>query len=169
VLQALRKLQPANRRLGAGEAKALFRDQYLLLRQDEARAVAAIPRLPNGKVDRAALPAPEDAPRASAPARADPPATPTEVQVAGIWAALLKSGDIRADDNFFDIGGHSLLAMQAILTMEKACGKRIDRNRYVFETLRQIARAYDEAEPAPEGKPGRLRGMFSALLRRTPD
>jgi hypothetical protein len=45
VLQALRKLQPANRRLSAGEVKALFRDQYLLLRQDEARAVATIPRL----------------------------------------------------------------------------------------------------------------------------
>jgi len=45
VLQALRKLQPANRRLGAGEAKALFRDQFLLLRLDEERAVAAIPRL----------------------------------------------------------------------------------------------------------------------------
>jgi len=45
VLQALRKLQPANRRLGAGEAKALFRDQFLLLRLDQARAVAAIPRL----------------------------------------------------------------------------------------------------------------------------
>ncbi|WP_291299372.1 DUF3141 domain-containing protein [Elioraea sp.] len=45
VLQALRKLQPANRRLGAGEVKALFRDQFLLLRLDEERAVAAIPRL----------------------------------------------------------------------------------------------------------------------------
>ncbi|WP_395713325.1 DUF3141 domain-containing protein [Reyranella sp.] len=45
VLQALRKLQPANRRLGAGEVKALFRNQYLLLRLDEGRAVAAIPHL----------------------------------------------------------------------------------------------------------------------------
>ncbi len=154
----------------AGEVRERLRaflPAYML--PQSIQFLAAIPRLPNGKVDRAALPAPEDTTRASAPARADPPATPTEVQVAGIWAALLKSGDIRADDNFFDIGGHSLLAMQAILTMEKACGKRIDRNRYVFETLRQIARAYDEAEPAPEGKPGRLRGMFSALLRRTPD
>ena len=45
VLQAIRRLQPANRRLSFGEAKALFRDQYLLLRLDEKRAIAAIPRL----------------------------------------------------------------------------------------------------------------------------
>jgi pimeloyl-ACP methyl ester carboxylesterase len=45
ALQALRKAQPANRRLTFGEVKALFRDQYLLLRFDEERAVRAIPKL----------------------------------------------------------------------------------------------------------------------------
>jgi Protein of unknown function (DUF3141) len=45
ALQAVRRVQPANRRLSFGEIKALFRDQYLLLRLDEERAVRAIPRL----------------------------------------------------------------------------------------------------------------------------
>ena len=45
ALQALRRAQPANRRLTFGEVKALFRDQYLLLRLDEERAVSAIPKL----------------------------------------------------------------------------------------------------------------------------
>jgi hypothetical protein len=45
ALQALRRTQPANRRLTFGEVKALFRDQYLLLRLDEERAVRAIPKL----------------------------------------------------------------------------------------------------------------------------
>ena len=45
VLQAVRRLQPANRRLNSGEIKALFRDQYLLLRLDEERAIRALPRL----------------------------------------------------------------------------------------------------------------------------
>jgi hypothetical protein len=45
VLQVLRRAQPANRRLSFGEVKALFRDQYLLLRLDEERALRAIPRL----------------------------------------------------------------------------------------------------------------------------
>jgi hypothetical protein len=45
ALQALRRAQPANRRLTFGEVKALFRDQYLLIRFDEERAIRAIPRL----------------------------------------------------------------------------------------------------------------------------
>jgi Protein of unknown function (DUF3141) len=45
ALQALRRAQPANRRLTFGEVKTLFRDQYLLLRLDEERSVRAIPRL----------------------------------------------------------------------------------------------------------------------------
>lgn len=45
VLQAIRQVQPVNRRLSRSEAKALFRDQYLLLRFDEERAIRALPRL----------------------------------------------------------------------------------------------------------------------------
>jgi hypothetical protein len=45
VLQAIRGLQPANRRRSMAEIKAMFRDQYMLLRLDEERAVRAIPRL----------------------------------------------------------------------------------------------------------------------------
>jgi hypothetical protein len=45
VLQAIRRLQPANRRRGMAEIKAMFREQYMLLRLDEERAVRAIPHL----------------------------------------------------------------------------------------------------------------------------
>ncbi|WP_421996643.1 DUF3141 domain-containing protein [Reyranella sp.] len=45
TLQAIRRLQPANRRRTLGEIKAMLRDQYLLLRLDEERAVRAIPHL----------------------------------------------------------------------------------------------------------------------------
>lgn len=45
TLQAIRKLQPANRQRTLGEIKTMFRDQYLLLRLDEERAVRAIPHL----------------------------------------------------------------------------------------------------------------------------
>jgi hypothetical protein len=45
ALQALRRAQPANRRLTFGDVKALFRDQYLLIRLDEERAIRAIPKL----------------------------------------------------------------------------------------------------------------------------
>ena len=125
-------------------------------------ALTEIPLLPNGKINRNALPAP-DAAATQARAPGNAPATPTEQLLAGIWAELLGVGDIRVEDNFFDIGGHSLLAMQAMLSMEKAVGKRIERNRFLFETLGQIAQAYDEA-PAIEVKAARIKGLLSGLF-----
>ncbi|MEU4746507.1 thioester reductase domain-containing protein, partial [Actinosynnema sp. NPDC023658] len=69
--------------------------------------VAALPLTANGKVDHAALPAPEE--------RADgvvhtPPEPGTEEVVAGIWSAVLDRDRIGREDDFFALGGHSLLA-----------------------------------------------------------
>ncbi|MDX3899212.1 MAG: LLM class flavin-dependent oxidoreductase [Sphingobium sp.] len=77
----------------------------------------ALPRTPNGKIDRAALPA-ADSQLAPSPlaANADDgciePASPMQAQVMSIWRDLLQLPHIRPADNFFDIGGHSLLAVQ---------------------------------------------------------
>ncbi len=55
AFEALRRAQPANRRLTFGEVKTLFREQYLLLRLDEERAVGAIPKLlPDSELQRRA-------------------------------------------------------------------------------------------------------------------
>ena len=93
-----------------------------------------------------------------------PPATPTEKILAAIWCRQLKLEQVAVEDNFFDLGGHSLLAMQAILEMEEKTGKRIDRNRYIFESLARIALCYDEAPSEPAAKAGGLRGLLSGLL-----
>jgi amino acid adenylation domain-containing protein len=72
-----------------------------------------IPRTPNGKVDRMALPVPE----VSGPDLARgfvKPRNPVEETIAGIWAEVLKRDAIGIHDNFFDLGGHSLLAMRII-------------------------------------------------------
>jgi len=125
-------------------------------------ALPEIPLLPNGKINSHALLAPDaTSTQARAPGKA--PTTPTEQVLAGIWAELLGLSDVHVDDNFFDIGGHSLLAMQAMLSMEKAVGKRIERNRFLFETLGQIAHAYDEA-PAIEVKAPGIKGLLSGLF-----
>ena len=92
------------------------------------------------------------------------PTTDTEKLLAEIWCKQLKLSEVSTTDNFFDLGGHSLLAMQAILTMEEKTGKRVDRGRFIFESLGQIARSYDEATVEPVRKPGGLRGLFSSLL-----
>ncbi|MGI9032142.1 MAG: amino acid adenylation domain-containing protein [Acidimicrobiales bacterium] len=82
----------------------------------------ALPHTPNGKVDRAALPAP---PR-SRPDLATPwvaPAGPAEEAMAAIWSQVLGIDGLGADDDFFDLGGHSLLATQIVARAREAFGR----------------------------------------------
>ena len=73
----------------------------------------AFPLNASGKVDRRALPAPGAAPE-EAPSEGDPPSSPVEEILAGIWARLLGTTRIRRRDDFFEMGGHSLSATQLI-------------------------------------------------------
>jgi hypothetical protein len=68
-----------------------------------------LPLTPNGKVDRKALP---DVSRPTTPVEsAEPPSTGTEEMVAAIWASELGRA-VGRHDNFFDLGGHSLMAVK---------------------------------------------------------
>jgi amino acid adenylation domain-containing protein len=73
----------------------------------------ALPLTPNGKIDRQALPDPGGA---RPPAGADfvPPRGPIEQALAEIWSELLGGEPVGAHDNFFERGGHSLLAVQLL-------------------------------------------------------
>ena len=75
--------------------------------------MASLPLMPNGKVDRSALPAPEAGGLDGGEAHVAP-RTPTEESLAGIWAEILGVGRIGVHDNFFELGGHSLLATQVL-------------------------------------------------------
>lgn len=138
----------------------------------------AIPLLPNGKVNRHALPAPV----AEAQADAGGPEADTfyqsdnERQLARIWSQLLGVSPIRPDDNFFDLGGHSLLSLTAISMMEKVTGKRVNPRRYILETFAQIAasdlppaevqaREGDAPTTAPRSAPN-APGLLSRLFGR---
>src|SRR6266487_5243443 len=68
---------------------------------------------PNGKLDRAALPAPGGA-RPELGGEFVAPATPAQELLAGIWAQVLRLDRVGAEDSFFELGGHSLLATQVI-------------------------------------------------------
>jgi amino acid adenylation domain-containing protein len=74
-------------------------------------ALAELPRTPNGKIDRRALPSPKDAPLAARETRAVPRGE-TEQLVAQAWRESLNVDDLALDDNFFDVGGHSLLLIR---------------------------------------------------------
>ncbi|PTL74997.1 non-ribosomal peptide synthetase [Vitiosangium sp. GDMCC 1.1324] len=80
--------------------------------------LAQVPLTPNGKVDRAALPAPETEGIAHEAYVA--PRTGIERALAELWASLLKRQRVGAHDNFFELGGHSLLAMQLVLRLREA-------------------------------------------------
>ncbi|HEU4876161.1 MAG TPA: phosphopantetheine-binding protein, partial [Pyrinomonadaceae bacterium] len=72
-----------------------------------------LPLLPNGKLDRRALPAPE-AVRPDLPQAFVAPRAGVQQSLAGIWSDLLGLPQVGIHDNFFDLGGHSLLTTQLI-------------------------------------------------------
>ncbi|HKV09555.1 MAG TPA: amino acid adenylation domain-containing protein, partial [Thermoanaerobaculia bacterium] len=78
----------------------------------------ALPRTPNGKVDRKALPAPDAA--AGPEAASIPPRNPVEEVLAGIWAEVLGRDQVGVTDDFFALGGHSLLATRVIAQVKAA-------------------------------------------------
>ncbi|MGB3299255.1 MAG: amino acid adenylation domain-containing protein, partial [Phormidesmis sp.] len=72
------------------------------------------PLTPNGKIDRKALPMPETRKSMAESTTESPLQTETERLLAIVWADVLNISEINATDNFFEIGGHSLLAARAI-------------------------------------------------------
>ncbi|HYK04977.1 MAG TPA: amino acid adenylation domain-containing protein [Thermoanaerobaculia bacterium] len=85
-------------------------------------ALEAFPLTPNDKIDRAALPAPE---AATLTDRYVAPRTPVEETLAEIWQQVLRLPRVGMDDNFFEIGGHSLLVVQLMTRVEQALHLRI--------------------------------------------
>ncbi|NMO20133.1 LLM class flavin-dependent oxidoreductase [Pyxidicoccus fallax] len=81
----------------------------------------ALPLTPNGKVDRKALPVPTAA-RASRAAYVAPQSQ-LEQQIAEVWRRVLKVEQVGVNDNFFDLGGHSLLMVQVHTQLKAALGQ----------------------------------------------
>ncbi|MEV7187274.1 non-ribosomal peptide synthetase [Kitasatospora sp. NPDC093102] len=79
----------------------------------------ALPLTPNGKLDTAALPAPETSAAQAAGTAGRAPATETEQLIAGVWSEVLGRPEIGADDDFFALGGHSLMALRVIGRLKK--------------------------------------------------
>jgi amino acid adenylation domain-containing protein len=83
-----------------------------------------LPLTPSGKVDRRALPAPAWGAPAGGAARVAP-STPAEENVARLWAEVLGVGEVGREDNFFDLGGHSLLLARLHARLEDLLGREI--------------------------------------------
>jgi amino acid adenylation domain-containing protein len=111
----------------------------------------ALPLMPNGKVDRRALPAPDRAKPESEKAFVAP-RDDLELQLAQIWEEVLGVRPIGVRDNFFELGGHSLLAARLFASIENRLGKKLPLAT-VFQgaTVEHLAGILrQEAKPAPQ-------------------
>lgn len=96
-----------------------------------------LPQTPNGKLDRKALPKlfGRSGPKQVA---SSPPKPGLESSIADIWREILNVETVGADDNFFDIGGHSLLTLRVVQQVEAKLGVTLDPRLLFFKSLRQI-------------------------------
>ncbi len=106
-------------------------------------ALSALPLGPNGKVDRRALPDP--APEVLAPLAVDEPAPNGVAELlAGIWSEVLGVA-VGPDDNFFDLGGDSILSLQIVARARRADVELRPRDLFDHQTVRALS---EHARPA---------------------
>jgi acyl carrier protein len=99
--------------------------------------LSELPLNASGKVDRAALPAPSER-------RVTPTDNGLEARLSTLVATLLKLKDVRRDDNFFLLGGHSLLGAQMIARIRDAFGVQLTlRNLFESPTVAKLAAAIE--------------------------
>jgi nonribosomal peptide synthetase CepB len=113
-------------------------------------AVVVLDGLPvtvNGKLDRAALPAPDFAGRAGGRA----PATPAEQLLCTLFGEVLGLPQVGADDSFFDLGGDSIMSMQLVALAHRAGLAMTPQDVFEQETPAGLAQVADVADGQPSG------------------
>ncbi|WP_434446504.1 non-ribosomal peptide synthetase [Lentzea sp. E54] len=103
--------------------------------------VPTIPRNPNGKLDRRALPEPESvrAERVVVPA-----GNRTERAITDVWREVLRTDRVGADDNFFDLGGNSLLLVKARSRLAEVFEREVPTvTLFTYPTVRALAAHFD--------------------------
>ncbi|GAB2776620.1 non-ribosomal peptide synthetase [Streptomyces chlorus] len=96
-----------------------------------------LPLTPNGKTDRGALPEPGPTHTAAGPRTA--PRTDTERRIARIWADVLGVADVGAHDNFFHLGGDSILSMQVVSRLRRDGLHLATRDLFTHQTVAELA------------------------------
>ncbi|MEU3030633.1 non-ribosomal peptide synthase/polyketide synthase [Streptomyces incarnatus] len=113
--------------------------------------VLPLERLPlgaTGKLDRRALPAPERAAPGAGTGAGRPPRTEAEHTLAAIWSEVLGVPEVGADDNYFMLGGDSILGIQIVSAARRAGLALNPRHLFTHQTLAELAAA---AERLPDG------------------
>ncbi|MGZ5780312.1 MAG: amino acid adenylation domain-containing protein, partial [Burkholderiaceae bacterium] len=109
----------------------------------------AMPLTPNGKLDRNALPAPDQS--ALQTQAYEAPQGEIEEVLAGIWQDTLHVERVSRYDNFFELGGHSLLAVQTVARIRHTIGRNIAlRDLFEHPVLAEIAKRLPVAEASAQ-------------------
>jgi acyl carrier protein len=125
----------------------------------------SFPMTPNGKVDRRALPEPNAAiavrPAASAPHGE------LERTIAAIWQDVLGLPQVGTTDNFFDLGGHSLLVVQVQRRLREACGREVSiTDMFRLPTIKALAAHLGGEQPAASAvNDGLARAQARRMMR----
>ncbi|MCP4663860.1 MAG: amino acid adenylation domain-containing protein, partial [bacterium] len=118
----------------------------------------ALPLTPGGKVDRRALPAPGHS-RPELEEAFVAPRTPAEETLARIWSQVLAVERVGVHDNFFDLGGDSILGIQVVSRAQEAGLRLAPRDLFRFQTVAELAAV--AGAPAPETVQGIVTGAVS--------
>ncbi len=128
--------------------------------------LTSLPRLPNGKINRAALPHPDgqellrDSERVA-------PRNALETRLSAIWQGLLRVDDIGVYDNFFDLGGHSLLIVQMVNTIQQEYAIEVPLRSFWEEpTIAHLAVVIEQERAVQQGQRAtiaRLKAMVQHL------
>jgi len=160
-----REDQPGDKRLVAyvvGGAEAAGLREHLRGRLPEYMIPSAfvalddLPRTPNGKVDRKALPDPRED-RSGQEAVYVVPRDTLELELVRLWEEILAVQPIGVQDSFFSLGGHSLLAVRLVARMSRRLGRELSLlelfQNPTIESLARSLRSRHEAQPGSQPSP----------------
>jgi acyl carrier protein len=131
----------------------------------------SLPLSPNGKVDRAALPAP-GAVRPELEVIYEAPATELEERIAELWQRALRLEKVGLRDNFFDLGGHSLLLLEVCMELQRSLGREIPIiEMFRYPTIGALAELLSPSgaaavEPSADDRGRSRRGLLGGQRRR---
>ena len=125
-----------------------------------------IPLTPAGKIDRRGMPAPDGTVR-RAEDRFVAPRSKTERLLAELWQEIIGVERVSVHDNFFEMGGHSLLSMRLIARIAQETGLKVSPRAILLNTLEQTAAQMDESISLNSDKAAQTGSNHShKLLRR---
>ncbi len=128
-----------------------------------------MPLTPNGKINRKALPDPFEDFDHSDEESFIAPDSDAEKSLAAIWSAAIGVEQVSADSYFFEIGGHSLLALEVVYKIEAELGLKLQPQELLMNSLEQIAlklNAEPTADAVADGGGSRERGLLGRFFNK---